>query len=34
MKKILIIYYSSTGNTEKMAKLIEEGVKKESELIV
>ncbi len=27
MKKILIIYYSSTGNTEKMAKLVEEGVK-------
>jgi len=29
MKKILIIYYSATGNTEKMAKLVEEGVKKE-----
>jgi len=29
MKKILIIYYSSTGNTEKMAKLVEEGVKEE-----
>lgn len=25
--KILIIYYSSTGNTEKMAKLVEKGVK-------
>lgn len=29
MKKILIIYYSSTGNTEKMAKLVEEGIKQE-----
>jgi NAD(P)H dehydrogenase (quinone) len=34
MKKILIIYYSSTGNTEKMAKLVEEGVKQEEGLAV
>ena len=34
MKKILIIYYSSTGNTEKMARLVEEGVKKEGGLVV
>lgn len=26
-KKILIVYYSFTGNTEKMAKLVESGVK-------
>ncbi|MCX8082017.1 MAG: NAD(P)H-dependent oxidoreductase [bacterium] len=29
MSKVLIIYYSSTGNTRKMAHLIEEGVKEE-----
>ena len=29
MPKILIAYYSRTGNTEKMARLIEEGVKAE-----
>jgi len=29
MAKILIIYYSRSGNTEKMAHLIEEGVKEE-----
>lgn len=29
MKKILIIYYSSTGNTKRMAKLVEEGIKQE-----
>lgn len=34
MKKILIVYYSSTGNTEKMAKLVEEGIKQEKELEV
>ena len=34
MKKILIVYYSSTGNTEKMAKLVEEGIKQEEELVV
>ena len=28
MNKILILYYSRTGNTEKMAKAVEEGVKK------
>lgn len=28
-RKIIIIYYSSSGNTEKMAKLVEEGIKKE-----
>lgn len=27
MKKILIVYYSRTGNTEKMAKAVEEGVR-------
>ena len=27
MPKIIIIYYSRTGNTEKMAKLVEEGVR-------
>jgi NAD(P)H dehydrogenase (quinone) len=30
MAKILIIYYSRSGNTQKMAELIAEGVKKES----
>ncbi|MFH1578316.1 MAG: flavodoxin domain-containing protein [Candidatus Omnitrophota bacterium] len=30
MSKVLIIYYSRTGNTKKMAKEIAEGVKKES----
>ncbi|MDD3725926.1 MAG: NAD(P)H-dependent oxidoreductase [Candidatus Ratteibacteria bacterium] len=29
MSKVLIIYYSSTGNTKKMAHLIETGVKEE-----
>lgn len=27
MKKVLVLYYSRTGNTEKMAKMIAEGVK-------
>ncbi|NWF86991.1 FprA family A-type flavoprotein [Candidatus Bathyarchaeota archaeon] len=27
MAKILILYYSRTGNTEKMAKVVEEGAK-------
>ncbi|MCJ7613847.1 flavodoxin domain-containing protein [Candidatus Bathyarchaeota archaeon] len=27
MLKVLVIYYSQTGNTEKMARAIEEGVK-------
>ncbi|MGE4412965.1 MAG: flavodoxin family protein, partial [Candidatus Caldatribacteriota bacterium] len=30
MSKILIIYYSRTGNTEKMAHLVEQGVKEEN----
>ena len=30
MPKILIIYYSRTGNTEKMARFVEQGVKKTS----
>jgi len=29
MAKIIVIYYSRTGNTKKMAELIAEGVKKE-----
>jgi NAD(P)H dehydrogenase (quinone) len=29
MSKVLIVYYSKTGNTEKMAYLVEEGVKEE-----
>ncbi len=29
MAKIIIIYYSRTGNTQKMAELIKEGVEKE-----
>jgi len=29
MAKVLVIYYSKTGNTEQMAKLVEEGVKEE-----
>ncbi len=29
MAKVIIIYYSRTGNTQKMAELIKEGVKKE-----
>jgi NAD(P)H dehydrogenase (quinone) len=32
MKKIAIIYYSRTGNTEKMARLIAEGVRAESDV--
>jgi NAD(P)H dehydrogenase (quinone) len=34
MKKILIIYYSETGNTKKMAELIAEGVKEEQVEVV
>ena len=30
MAKVLIIYYSKTGNIEKMAHLVEEGVKEEN----
>jgi NAD(P)H dehydrogenase (quinone) len=29
MSKILVIYYSRTGNTEKMAKAIAEGIEEE-----
>lgn len=29
MAKILVVYYSSTGNTEKMAKLVQEGAESE-----
>ncbi len=29
MSKVLIVYYSRSGNTEKMSELIEEGVKSE-----
>ncbi len=29
MPKILVIYYSRTGNTKKMAELVAEGIKKE-----
>ena len=29
MSKVLIVYYSRSGNTEKMSKLIEEGIKSE-----
>ncbi|MFB3897459.1 MAG: flavodoxin family protein [bacterium] len=29
MAKVLIIYYTRSGNTEKLAKLIEEGIKSE-----
>jgi NAD(P)H dehydrogenase (quinone) len=34
MKKIAIVYYSRTGNTEKMARFIEEGLKMESDIQV
>lgn len=30
MPKVLIVYYSKSGNTEKMAQLIAEGVKREN----
>lgn len=30
MAKILVIYYSQSGNTKKMAELVAEGVKKEN----
>ena len=29
MAKVLIVYYSRTGNTKQMAKLVEEGIKAE-----
>ena len=34
MKKIAVIYYSRTGNTEAMARFIEEGLKLESDIQV
>ena len=34
MKKIAIVYYSRTGNTEAMARFIEEGLKMESDIQV
>lgn len=32
--KVLIVYYSGTGNTEKMAMAVSEGAKKDSEVVV
>jgi NAD(P)H dehydrogenase (quinone) len=34
MKKLAIIYYSETGNTEAMARLVAEGAKEESDVQV
>jgi len=34
MKKILILYYSRTGNTEKMAKAVAEGAKNDRDVEV
>ncbi|MBD3426249.1 MAG: flavodoxin family protein [Candidatus Omnitrophica bacterium] len=34
MKKIAVVYYSKTGNTESMAKLVEEGAKMEQDVQV
>ncbi len=34
MPKVLIIYYSRSGNTEKMAELIADGVKREKNIKV
>ncbi len=34
MAKIIVIYYSKTGNTKRMAELVEEGVKKEKVPVV
>jgi flavorubredoxin len=34
MKKILILYYSRTGNTEKMAKAVAEGAKRDGDVEV
>lgn len=34
MPKVLIIYYSRSGNTEKMAELIADGVKREKDIKV
>ena len=30
MSKIIIVYYSKTGNTEKMAHLVKKGVEEEN----
>ena len=30
MAKIIVVYYSKTGNTENMAKLVAEGVREEN----
>jgi flavodoxin I len=34
MKKILVLYYSRTGNTEKMAKAVAEGAKSDGDVEV
>jgi flavorubredoxin len=34
MRKVLVIYYSRSGNTEKMAKAVMEGVKSDQNLAV
>ena len=34
MPKVLIVYFSRSGNTEKMAELIAEGVKMEKDVEV
>ena len=34
MKKIAVVYYSRTGNTEAMAELVSEGVKTEKDVEV
>ena len=34
MKKILVLYYSRTGNTEKMAKAVAEGAKRDGDVEV
>ena len=34
MKKILVLYYSRTGNTEKMAKAVAEGAQSSSNVEV
>ncbi len=34
MPKVLIVYYSRTGNTKEMAELIAEGVRRENEVEV
>ncbi|MGZ4850253.1 MAG: flavodoxin domain-containing protein [Candidatus Bathyarchaeia archaeon] len=34
MRKVLVIYYSSSGNTEKMAKAVAEGAKNDQNIAV